>query len=322
MQDPTTLFTYEKDVDARSLRGTTLLVTVAAFADAGHAQQVIDEHLLTTLDSRVVGRLDLDQVHDYGAHRPEITLERDRFLDYAAPEIVLHEVTSPAGERFFLLTGPEPSFEWERVAAALRIVVEQLGIERTVLAQSFPAPVPHTRAVQVTAYADDPAHIRAPHPMPATFRLKSSFTHLLTLRLGEAGHETVGLVAHVPQYLHEMAYPDAAIALLRSAEVEGGITVPIAGLAETARKTRAVIDGQVSQASQLQELVESLERGYDRNLLAGADATASSDAVPAAADEDMPTDEQISAEIERFLADLSETPEPGEDGEEPAHQEP
>lgn len=302
MLDPTTLFTYDKDVDSRTLGGRTMVVTLESFTDAGHAQELIDEHLLDTLPNRSIGRVDLDQVFDYGAHRPEITLERDRFLDYEKPEIVLHQITSPAGEPFYLLTGPEPTLEWERVASAIRIVVEQLGITRVVLAQSFPAPVPHTRPLQVTAYADDPSHIREPRPLPATFRLRAGFTHLLTMRLGEAGHETVGLVAHVPQYLHEMPYPDAAISLLRSVETETGITMPVGSLAPGAEATRESVDSQIAGAPQLQELVRNLEQGFDRSLLTqGADA----DERPEA-DGPMPSDEEISAEIEKFLADLSD----------------
>src|SRR5690606_1686035 len=84
--DPTTLFTYERHVDSRSLHGRTLLVTLGAFTDAGDAQELIDDHLLNTLSSRVVGRLDMDQVYDYAGHRPEVTLKLDRFTDYARPE--------------------------------------------------------------------------------------------------------------------------------------------------------------------------------------------------------------------------------------------
>lgn len=36
--DPTTLFSYERHVDSRALRGRTLIVTLGAFSDAGAAQ--------------------------------------------------------------------------------------------------------------------------------------------------------------------------------------------------------------------------------------------------------------------------------------------
>ena len=40
--DPSTLFSYERHVDSRSLRGRTLLVTLGAYSDAGDAQRLVD----------------------------------------------------------------------------------------------------------------------------------------------------------------------------------------------------------------------------------------------------------------------------------------
>lgn len=298
--DATTLFSYERHVDSRALRGRTLLVTLGAFSDAGAAQATLDDHLVNTLPSRVVGRLDMDQVFDYTGRRPEVTLELDHFADYERPEILLHEVTDPSGEVFFLLTGPEPSFQWERVAQALRIVVDQLGIERTLVLQSFPAPVPHTRDLPVTRYAGDPDSIAVRRTMPGTFRLRAPFTALMTLRLADAGHEVVGLVAHVPQYLHEISYPDAAIALLEAVAQENGPALPLGGLEAQAVPVRESVAAQVAESEQLQEMVGGLEQRYDRLLISGA------------ADE-VPTADDIAAEVEDFLAGL-DGPGSGEDG--------
>ena len=292
--DPTSLFSYERHIDSRSLQGRTLLVTLGAFSDAGSAQAVVDDHLLNSLPSRVVGRLDMDQVYDYAGRRPEVTLELDHFEDYERPEIVLHEVTDIGGEQFFLLTGPEPSFQWERVATALRIVMDQLGIERTLLLQSFPAPVPHTRELPVTRFAGNPDSISVRRTMPGTFRLRAPFTALLTMRLADAGHEVVGLVAHVPQYLHEIAYPDAAMALLRAVGEEAGPTVPYGALESQAEPVRRSIAAQVEAAPQLQEMVASLEKQFDRAITAGAG-------------EEVPTGEDLAAEFEQFLAGLDES---------------
>lgn len=304
--DATTLFSYERHVDSRSLHGRTLLVTLGAFSDAGSVQDLVDDHLLNSLSSRVVGRLDMDQLYDYAGRRPEVTLELDHFDDYTRPEILLHEVIDPDGEPFFLLTGPEPSFQWERVASALKIVVDQLGIERTLLLQGFPAPVPHTRELPVTRFAGRPDSITVRRTMPGTFRLRAPFTALLTLRLAEAGHEVVGLVAHVPQYLHDLSYPDAAIALLQAVGQEKGPHVPLAALEAQAVPVREAIAAQVEEQEQLQEMVHGLEQRYDKMITAGVTA-------------EVPTADDIAAEVEQFLAGLSEDGEDQDgDGEGPA----
>ncbi|ATG54874.1 PAC2 family protein [Brachybacterium ginsengisoli] len=298
--DPTTLFSYERHVDSRSLQGRTLLVTLGAYSDAGESQQLIDDQLLNSLSSRVVGRLDMDQVYDYAGHRPEVTLQLDHFSDYERPEILLHEVTALDGETFFLLSGPEPSFQWERVAGALQIVVEQLGIERTLLLQSFPAPVPHTRELPVTRFAGDPESIVVRRTMPGTFRLRAPFTALLTLRLAEAGHDVVGLTVHVPQYLHEMSYPDAAIALLGAITEEQGPQLPTDSLEAQAGPVREAVAAQIDAQPALQEMVSGLETRFDRMITSGAGA-------------EVPTAEAIAAEVEQYLASFDQ-----EDGEGPA----
>src|SRR5690606_6064329 len=291
--DPTTLFSYERHVDSRALRGRTLLVTLGAYSDAGEAQRLVDDHLLNTLESRVVGRLDMDQVFDYAGRRPEVTLQLDHFTEYEKPEILLHEVTALDGETFFLLTGPEPSFQWERVASALRIVVEQLGIERTLLLQGFPAPVPHTRELPVTRFAGDPDSITVRRAMPGTFRLRAPFTALLTMRPADARHEVVGLTVHVPQYLHEMAYPDAAIALLGAVAEEQGPTLPLGALEAQAVPIREAVAAQIDAQPALQEMVAGLEKRYDRMITSGG------------ADE-VPTADAIAAEVEQYLASFGD----------------
>ncbi|WP_299303254.1 PAC2 family protein [uncultured Brachybacterium sp.] len=297
--DPTTLFTYERHVDSRALRGRTLLITLGAYSDAGDAQRMVDDQLLNTLSSRVVGRLDMDQVFDYAGRRPEVTLQLDHFTEYEKPEILLHEVTALDGETFFLLTGPEPSFQWERVAGALRIVVEQLGIERTLLLQGFPAPVPHTRELPVTRFAGDPDSITVRRTMPGSFRLRAPFTALLTMRLAEGGHEVVGLTVHVPQYLHEMTYPDAAIALLGAITEEQGPELPLDALESQAGPVREAVAAQIDAQPQLQEMVQSLEKRFDRMITSGANA-------------EVPTADAIAAEVEEYLASFDAE---GEDGE-------
>lgn len=291
--DPTTLFSYEHHVDSRSLHGRTLLVTLGAYSDAGDAQQLIDDQLLNSLSSRVVGRLDMDQIYDYAGRRPEVTLQLDHFADYEKPEILLHEVTSADGETFFLLTGPEPSFQWERVASALHIVVEQLGIERTLLLQGFPAPVPHTRELPVTRFAGDPDSITVRRTMPGTFRLRAPFTALLTMRLAERGHEVVGLTVHVPQYLHEMSYPDAAIALLGAISEEQGPQLPIESLETQAGPVREAVTAQIDSQPALQEMVSGLEARFDRMITSGAGA-------------EVPTADAIAAEVEEYLASFDQ----------------
>ena len=96
-----------------------------------------------------------DQVFDYAGRRPPIVFDRDHFARYDAPQLSLHLLTDTDGRDFLLLRGPEPALQWERMSAAVRYVVEQLDVQRTVVVQTMPSPSPHTRPVAITRYASD-----------------------------------------------------------------------------------------------------------------------------------------------------------------------
>jgi len=260
--DPTTLFTWEPHVDQRTLHARTLVVTLGSYVDAGHAQRLVDGHLLEHLPNRLLGRFDADQLTDYAGRRPTIVFDRTHFSRYERPDITLRVLTDGDGTDFLLLSGPEPAFQWERMAAAVRHVVEQTGVEQTVLLQTMPAPVPHTRPVAVTRYASDPALV-AEEPVLGTFALGAAFVGVLTIRLGEAGHPVLGLLAHVPHYVADGDYPAAASALLGALSDTARLALPRQGFELAESLVAARIDRAVAGNEELATLVAALERQYD-----------------------------------------------------------
>ncbi len=305
MLDPTSLFTWEPHVDQRTLRADTLVVTLGSYVDAGHTQRLVDSQLLEQLPNRVIGHFDADQVLDYAGRRPSITFDRDHFSAYRKPAIDLHLVTDHDGTDFLLLNGPEPALQWERMAASVNHVIDQLGVTRTVLVQSMPAPAPHTRPVAVTRFASDPDLVADEAPMLGTFQLSASFTGVLTLRLGEAGRPALGLVAHVPHYIADNDYPAAAGALMTALRDTTKLAVPVDGFDLAAGVVRAQIDAQVAGSDDLTEMVGALERGYDQFVEERHLRNVENSQLPSA--------DEIGQKFEEFLADLGDGPATGEE---------
>lgn len=305
MSDPTALFSWDTRVDQRTMRARTLVVTLGSYVDAGHSQRLVDTQLLEQLPNRVIGRFDADQVIDYAGKRPPIVFDRDHYAEYKRPEINLHLVTDHDGTDFLLLNGPEPALQWERMAASVRHVVEQLEVERTVLVQSMPAPAPHTRPVAITRYASDPALVEDEAPILGTFSLSASFGGVLTVRLGEAGHDVIGLVAHVPHYVAESDYPDAAGALMKALRETTQMAVPVDGFDLAAGIVRAQIDNEVAGNDELTGMVHALERSFDQFAADREVRNAEHDQLPSA--------DEIGAKFEDFLASLPDEGEPGTD---------
>lgn len=302
MLDPSSLFQPSEHVDPTSPgrfldEQPILLVTLGAHGDAGESQALIDDHLLEQFANHKLGRFDVDQLLDYTGDRPMVIFDRDHFRGYEAPEINLHHITDDSGRPFLLLSGPEPDLQWERMAAAIEQVIDTFGVDRTVLLQSFPAPAPHTRPVHVSAFASDPSLLGAHDGIPATFKLGAGFTSLLTLRLGEHGKQVLGLVAHVPHYVADSEYPDAAIALLASTERATELDLPITGrLEQAARLTKQIIQQQVDDSEEARQIVAQLEEQYDRWISQRQLTTRT----------EVPTADEIGAEVEEFLKGLGD----------------
>ena len=306
MLDPIQLFTYESPTDQRTVHAGTLVVTLGSYLDAGHAQHLIDDHLLNTLPNHKLGRFDVDQVFDYAGHRPHVTFDHDHFSAFQMPEIVLHHVVDKDGHPFLLLTGPEPALQWERMAAAIEHVIDQFDVEKTVLVHGFPAPTPHTRPVLITKFASDPSLVPVRSGLPASFEMSSSFDALLTIRLGEKGRPVIGLSAHVPHYLTGLDYPDAAIALLQGISDITSLNLPLGELPTMSEVTHAQIDSQIGGNTELLVTIEAMEQHYD--------ALVRDRGLPIKP-EDLPTADEIGAELERYLRNLDENKD--EEGPEP-----
>lgn len=301
------LFSWESHVDARTVRARTLLVTLGSFIDAGHVQRQVDAHLTNVCQNHVLGRFDVDALVDYRENRPMISFDRDHFEDYQPPEMALRELTDAHGEKFLLLSGVEPALRWEAVIVEIERIVDRLDVETTVMVQGIPMMVPHTRPTAVTRHASSPELIPGNRPMFGSVLMGASFPAVLELRLGEMGHDVVGLTAHVPHYLAQADFPDATIALLQGVRDVTGLHVPTSELAIAAGVIRAQLGAQLADNEEFQEVVSALEEQYDE-VVSSRELTQR--------EEELPTADEIGAEAERFLQAAQE-PDVDGDGERP-----
>jgi predicted ATP-grasp superfamily ATP-dependent carboligase len=290
---------YELSSDVPSLDGPVMIQALTGFVDAGSAIQLTREHLLERLSGRKIATFDVDQLLDYRSRRPPMIFIEDHWASYEEPELALHLMSDEMGTQFLLLTGPEPDVQWERFIAAITEVIDRLGVKLTIGLNAIPMAVPHTRPVGVTAHATDKALLGEHESWLQRVQVPASVGGLLEFRLGETGHAAIGYAAHVPHYLAQTSYPAAAEVLLDSISAGTGLALPTGALRDAAAGVRAEVDKQVGDDEQATRLVESLEQQYDAflrgregNLLAGNPS-------------DLPTADELGAELERFLAEQS-----------------
>jgi predicted ATP-grasp superfamily ATP-dependent carboligase len=289
MLDPRLLYSLDEEVVASLADAHPVLIhQLDGFVDAGGAGRLLTGHVLEHLDHQVVATFDHDQLHDYRSRRPIMTFDTNQWKTYADLHLRLYRVVDEQGEVFLLLSGPEPDVQWERFAAAVMGLIELLGVRLTVTAHGIPMAVPHTRPITMTAHATDPDLVTGYRSWIDRVEVPASFTGLLELRLGQADRRAMGFAAHVPHYLAQASFPEAALSLMRSINAATGLAVPLEPLEKASASNLEDIAGEMQGSQEVQELVASLEQQYDA-------LQAEHQGVPSADD--------IAAEFERFLAE-------------------
>ena len=289
MLDPRLLYTLDEDVVATLADAHPVLIQqLDGFVDAGGAGRQLTSHVLEHLEHEVVATFDHDQLHDYRSRRPAMVFDTNQWKSYADLHLRLHRVVDEQGEVFLLLSGPEPDVQWERFAAALMGLIERLDVRLTISAHGIPMAVPHTRPITLTAHATDASLVTGYRSWIDRVEVPASFVALLELRLGQAERRAMGFAVHVPHYLAQATFPEAALSLTRSINAATGLAVPLEPLEKASASNLEDIAAEMQTSSEVQELVATLEQQYDA-------LQAEHQGVPSADD--------IAAEFERFLAE-------------------
>lgn len=276
-----------------------LVHSFSGFMDAGSAAQLAIGHLLDVSQTRLIADFDPDDILDYRARRPRMTFDTDRFTGAEIPTITVHEVTDQRGSRFLVLNGPEPDYRWNAFVDATVDLIETLGVDLTVGLVGIPWPSPHTRPVGVTLHGTSPDLLLGHRSTLGELEIPGHVAAMLELRLGERGHDAMGLAVQVPHYLVQFEYPRAAIALLRALAGATGLVLSTDELEAAAERADSEIHRQTQDSDEFAPLLAALESQYDAGVAGDADATEEGGGAP------LPDADQIGAQVERFLAEMN-----------------
>jgi hypothetical protein len=306
VHNPADLIRLEIDEQALGHEPGVLIVALGGFIDAGNTQKLLADHLLDATDSAVVASFDVDQLLDYRGRRPIMVFESNRWASYDDPALLVHRLHDRDGDAYYLLTGPEPDYQWERFVEAVHLLIDELGITLTVSAHGIPMAVPHTRPLGMSAHANQPGLIGDRNPVFGTVQVPASLSALLELRLGEVGEPAAGFAVHVPHYLAQAEFHDAALTALNAIVDLTGLNLPNDALVAAAGDTRAEIAREMAGSDDVSEAVRALERQYDaftegqqRPSLLATEAG------------ELPSADELGAEFEQFLRTVDDEETPG-----------
>jgi predicted ATP-grasp superfamily ATP-dependent carboligase len=266
-----------------------LLVHLEGWIDAGLGGSTAMATLLETLDTTMVATFDTEYFIDQRARRPVVRIVDGITTDLTWPEIQLRHGVDPDGADVLLLVGPEPDFHWSDFAELVLAICEHFGVRLVVGLGAFPGPAPHTRPIRVIGVAPEPsAHLlEAVGVMEGEIQVPSGILTAVEMVCAENDIDAMTLWARVPHYVASMPYPQASAALLDAVAAVTGLTVSSAPLREAAEQARRRVDDLVTNNPEHESMVADLEE------------TADDEGTPLGVD--IPTGDELAAELERFL---------------------
>ena len=272
------------------------LFSLTGFTDAGGASSQLNEFFRDELRPEPVVVFNNDILLDYRARRPLVYFDQDHLTAYRPASLTLSIADDSLGQRFLVLSGYEPDFGWAPVAAAVVALAAAFDVSSVTWVHAIPMPVPHTRPIGMTVSGNrreliDVHSVWRPHTqVPATAG------HLLELRFSEAGLLVAGFVLLVPHYLADTEHPGVAVAALEAIGIATGLALTRDEMREASRDFLTKIEQQIEGNDELNRMVLGLEERYD-SYMAGSPLRSS-----LITDGDLPSADELAAELERFLA--------------------
>lgn len=267
-----------------------LVLGMEGWIDAGLGAGAAMAHLLASGPTEVVATFDADRFIDFRDRRPVVRIADGLTEGVTWPTIELRSGVDRAGRDFLALVGPEPDMAWRSFVASVVELGTELGVRLVVALGAFPLSVPHTRPVRLAATATSRELAERIGVVKGTHTVPAGIHAAIQEGFGAIGIPAAGLWARVPHYAAAMPYPGASAALIDGLALLAGLDIDASELHEAATLASARIDELISSSEEHRDMVRQLEAAIDAEQ-----------APPPFDPSDIPSGDELGAELERFL---------------------
>ena len=274
------------------LKDPVLVVALEGWVDAGLGAAAAVSALLSEPTEPLV-TFDGDHFLDQRARRPIAHIVDGITADLTWPQTMLRHGHDEAGTDVLYLLGPEPDFHWREFVDAVVHLALGYGVRMVVGLGAFPAPAPHTRPVKLAATAPPGSAelVAQVGVVQGELEVPAGVLAALELGFGSVGVAAVSLWARVPHYVSAMPFPEASAALIDGLAGVANLALDSSSLRSAADSSRRQVDDLIAGNAEHLAMVRKLEASID-----------ASEGNPLGVDE-VPTGEELAAELDRFLRD-------------------
>ncbi len=267
-----------------------LIAVLDGWVDAGMAARTALGALVETISFQPYAVFDDEDLIDLRARRPQLRIVDGVSESLTFERPVMQVGRDRLGSGIALLSGPEPDFRWRRFAASVLEIAQRMDARMLIGLGGFPAGAPHTRPVRLAATASSSRLAQLVGYIDGTIEVPAGVQAALERAFAIGGIPAVGLWARVPHYVSAMPFPPASLALLDGIAAVSGLVIDSDVLKEAAEAARRKVDELIEQSPEHSAMVRQLEANVD--VLEG---------LPTLSDRDVPSGDEIAAELERYL---------------------
>jgi predicted ATP-grasp superfamily ATP-dependent carboligase len=279
-------------IEQPDLEDPVLVLAVEGWIDAGLAAATAADVLSDQLDTITVARFSTDDLLDYRARRPIAHLENGVLRGLTWPSLELRAAADLEGKELLLLVGAEPDRMWHQFTDEVVGLALDFGARMCVGLGAYPFAAPHTRPPRVACTASTP-NLAEGGFLRASLDFPGGIQAAVEQDCHSRGIGSVGLWAQIPHYLPPaMPFPAGSVALIEALARIGELSLPFGDLPGRAEATRNRLDELIAQNPEHVAMLHQLETAYEE-----------ADAPRSFAPEDLPTGDELVAELEQFLRD-------------------
>ena len=279
-------------IEQPDLDDPVLVLAVEGWIDAGLAAATAAEVLSDELDTITVARFSTDELLDYRARRPIAHLENGVLRGLTWPSLELRAATDLEGKELLLLVGAEPDRLWQQFTDEVVDLALNFGARMCVGLGAYPFAAPHTRSPRVACTASTQSLAEGGF-LRASLDFPGGVQAAVEQGCHDRGIGSVGLWAQIPHYLPPtMPFPAGSVALIEALARVAEFSLPFGDLPERAEATRNRLDELIAQNPEHVAMLRQLETAYEE-----------AEVPRSFAPEDLPTGDELVAELEQFLRD-------------------
>lgn len=278
------------------LRRPVLVMAFAGWNDAAEAATGATRFLRQAWHGELVATIDCEEFYHFGLLRPTVRLKPDTLeREILWPDTEVYLCRGEGLVRDVLIgLASEPHLRWKTYCRAVLDLARELEVHLLVTLGALLAEVAHTRPIRLSGFATDPELAALLGVKPTRYEGPTGIVGVLSSTARAAGLPTASLWANVPHYISAVENPRAMLALIHGVNRLLDAPLDVQELEEAA----AQFDSQLAEVLAQNRKVAS----YVRRLEA---REAEAEEPPAPPASDLPSAQDLVAEIERFLRQQS-----------------